>query len=173
MARARKSSGRGRGAARETSAQSQLLQGVQQVWLAGMGAIARAQQEGPGAFQDAVAEGVRLLGESRTVARRVVREALGGSQQSLQSRVGSAARQAQDTWDTLEAAFQGRVQRALQQLGVPTADEIRLLTRRVAELNDSVRRMGGRGQGSKAGGARRAPARRRASAARRPRTTPK
>jgi poly(hydroxyalkanoate) granule-associated protein len=173
MARARKSSGRRRGATAEGSAQSQLLQGVQQVWLAGMGAIARAQKEGPGAFQDAVAEGLRLLNESRSVAQRVVRDAFEGSQQSWQSRVGGAARQAQDTWDTLEAAFQGRVQRALQQLGVPTADEIRLLTRRVAELNESVRRMDARTQGGKGAGARRAPARRRVRAVRRTRTTPK
>ncbi|MCK7508517.1 MAG: phasin family protein [Desulfobacterales bacterium] len=32
---------------------------MQQIWLAGMGAVARAQKEGPAAFQDAVARGLQ------------------------------------------------------------------------------------------------------------------
>jgi poly(hydroxyalkanoate) granule-associated protein len=71
------------------------------------------------------------------VGRRV-RDAFESAQETLQSRVGGAREQAQETWDNLEALFQSRVQRALHQLGVPTAEEIRALTRRVSELNDSV-----------------------------------
>jgi hypothetical protein len=59
----------------------------------------------------------------------------------MQSRVGGAREQAQETWVNLEALFQSRVQRAMHQLGVPTAEEIRALTRRVSELNDSVSRI--------------------------------
>jgi poly(hydroxyalkanoate) granule-associated protein len=106
---------------------------------------ARAQQDGPAAFQDAVHEGLKLLGQSRSTARRVVRDAFGTAQETLQSRVGGAREQAQETWDNLEALFQSRVQRAMHQLGVPTAEEIRLLTRRVAELNESVSALGTRG----------------------------
>ena len=72
-----------------------------------------------------------------SVGRRV-RDAFENAQETLQSRVGGAREQAQETWDNLEALFQTRVQRALHQLGVPTAEEIRALTRRVSELNDSV-----------------------------------
>jgi poly(hydroxyalkanoate) granule-associated protein len=137
------------GTRRATSAaeqtQSQLAHGVQQVWLAGMGAIARAQKDGPAAFQDAVNEGLKLLGQSRSTARRMVRDAFGTAQETLQSRVGGAREQAQETWDNLESLFQSRVQRAMHQLGVPTAEEIRVLTRRVAELNDSVSAIGKRG----------------------------
>ena len=122
-------------------AQRQLLQGVQKVWLAGMGAIARAQKEGPAAFAEAAQEGLRLLGTSRSAAQQMVRDAFENAQETLQSRVGGARDQAQETWDNLEALFQGRVQRAMHQLGVPTAEEIRALTQRVAELNESVRRL--------------------------------
>lgn len=125
-------------AASAEAAGSQLLQGVQQVWLAGMGAIARGQKDGPAAFQDAVAEGLKLLNRSRSTAHGIVRDAFEGAQESLQSRMGGAREQAQETWDNLEALFQNRVQRALQQLGVPSAEEIRLLAQRVAELNASV-----------------------------------
>ena len=129
--------------------QAQLRQGVQQVWLAGMGAFARAQKEGPAAFQEAVAEGLKLLGQSRSTARQRMRDVFDTAQETLQSRVGGAREQAQETWDNLEALFQSRVQRAMHQLGVPTAEEIRVLTRRVAELNESVapHRRGRRAQG--------------------------
>ncbi|MGI9246095.1 MAG: phasin family protein [Steroidobacteraceae bacterium] len=131
---------------RSRSTQQELLHGVQQVWLAGMGAIARAQKDGPAAFSDAVFEGLRLLSTSRSTARRMVRDAFESAQETLQSRVGGARGQAQETWGGLESLFQGRVQRAMHQLGMPTADEIRQLTRRVAELNASVERIDARGR---------------------------
>ena len=126
------------------SAQAQLLQNVQQIWLAGMGAIARAQRDGPSAFSDAEREGLRLLNQSRSTAQQMVRDVFGSAQETLQSRVGGARDQAQGTWDNLESLFQTRVQRAMHQLGVPTAEEIRVLTRRVAELNENVKRVNAR-----------------------------
>jgi poly(hydroxyalkanoate) granule-associated protein len=130
--------------ARRRDAQAQLLQGVQQVWLAGMGAVARAQKEGPSAFTDAVAEGMRMLGESRSNARQRVRDAFETAQETLQTRVGGVRDQAQETWDNLETLFQSRVQRAMHDLGVPTAAQIRELTRRVTDLNDSVQKINAR-----------------------------
>jgi poly(hydroxyalkanoate) granule-associated protein len=105
---------------------------------AGSTAGRRAEKEGPTAFQDAVVEGLKRLSQSRSTARRRVRDAFENAQETMQSRVGGAREQAQETWDNLEALFQSRVQRAMHQLGVPTAEEIRALTRRVSELNDSV-----------------------------------
>ena len=119
--------------------QRNVIEDVQQVWLAGMGAVAKAQKEGPAAFQDAVAEGFHLLTRSRASAEKAIREVFESAQGTVQSRLGSARTQATETWDNLEALFQHRVQKALQQIGVPNAGEIRLLTRRVAELNDNVK----------------------------------
>ncbi len=117
--------------ARATAAKAEasVVENVQQVWLAGMGAIARAQKEGPAAFQEAVAEGIKLLNRSRSNAEQLIRDVFETAQDSVQS----------ETWDNIEALFQSRVQKAMQQLGVPSADEIRLLTRRVAELNENVK----------------------------------
>ena len=66
------------------------------------------------------------------------REAFETAQDTVQSRIDSARDQASETWDNLEALFLSRVHLALQQLGVPSAEEVRLLTRRVEELNASV-----------------------------------
>lgn len=133
-----------RGASRAAAAQASMLEGVHQVWLAGMGAIAKAQKEGPGAFQDAVSEGLKLLNRSRSTAEKMIRDAFESTQESVQSRLDSARDQATETWDNLEALFQSRVQKALQQIGVPNADEVRLLTKRVAELNDNVKALAAR-----------------------------
>jgi poly(hydroxyalkanoate) granule-associated protein len=114
-------------------AQAKAIENAQHVWLAGMGAVAKAQKEGPAAFQEAVAEGLQLLTRSRTTAEKMIRDVFESAQ-------GSAT----ETWDNLEALFQSRVQKALQQIGVPNASEIRLLTKRVAELNDNVKALSAR-----------------------------
>jgi poly(hydroxyalkanoate) granule-associated protein len=118
---------------RAGKAQASAIENAQHVWLAGMGAVAKAQKEGPAAFQEAVAEGLQLLTRSRTTAEKMIREVFESAQ-------GSAT----ETWDNLEALFQSRVQKALHQIGVPNASEIRLLTRRVAELNDNVKALSAR-----------------------------
>ena len=151
--------------ARSTKAGAVLVENVQQVWLAGMGAIARAQKEGPAAFQDAVADGLKLLNRSRTQTQKMIRDAFETAQSTMQMRVEGVREQAGETWDNLEALFQSRVQKALRQIGVPNGDEIRLLIERVAELNDAVLKLGGK----PARPAARRPARRRASGATRKR----
>jgi poly(hydroxyalkanoate) granule-associated protein len=136
---------------------------------AGSKAGRRAQKEEPKAFQDAVVGGLKRLSQSGTTAQRRVRDVFETAQETLQSRVGGAREQAQETWDNLEALFQSRVQRAMHQLGVPTAEEIRALTRRVSELNESVSKINQRQRAAKpakrakrkvAAAPRRAPARR-------------
>ena len=151
--------------ARVAAAPASLIENVQQIWLAGMGAVAKAQKEGPSAFHDAVAEGLKLLTRSRSNAEQMIRDAFESAQGTVQTRIGSARDQATETWDNLEALFQSRVHKAMQQLGVPSGDEIRLLTRRVAELNDNVKAL------SAAQARRRAPRARKAPPARAKRKT--
>ena len=124
---------------RTTGIPAGMMEGVQQIWLAGMGALARAQRDGPAAFHDAVTEGLKLLERSRAGAGQLVRDAIDTAQGSMQARIDNAMSHANETWDSLETLFQNRVQRALMQIGVPTAEELRKLTRRVAELNESVK----------------------------------
>jgi poly(hydroxyalkanoate) granule-associated protein len=147
--------------ARKTTSQGALIENVQQIWLAGMGAVAKAQKEGPAAFQDAVAEGFELLTRSRSNAEQVIREAFENAQESVQAKLDSARDQATETWDNLETLFQSRVHKAMNQLGVPTAEEIRVLTRRVAELNATVKTLSAKqARAKRAAG--KAPAKRRA-----------
>jgi len=129
---------------RATRAQGNVIENVQQVWLAGMGAVAKAHKEGPAAFQEAVGEGFQLLARSRSNVEKLIRDVFESAQGSVQTRFGSAREQATESWDNLEELFRSRVQKALQQIGVPNASEIRLLTKRVAELNDNVKALSAR-----------------------------
>jgi len=170
-ARKKQSTTRPRGRIRRSrisGAPAALIENVQQIWLAGMGAIARAQKEGPAAFTEAVAEGFKLLDRSRSSTEQAIRDAFEAAQETMQTRFGSARDQATETWDNLEALFQTRVQRALNQLGVPSAEEIRVLTRRVAELNASVQALSAKQARAKRAAAKRAG--RKAPARRSPRT---
>jgi poly(hydroxyalkanoate) granule-associated protein len=106
--------------------------------------IESVPQGGPAAFQGAVAEGFKLLTRSRSSAEQMIRDTFEAAQDTVQTRFGSARDQASETWDNLEVLFQTRVHKAMQQLGVPSADEIRLLTRRVADLSEAVKELSGR-----------------------------
>jgi len=142
--------------AKATRAEANLIENVQQIWLAGMGAVAKAHQEGPAAFQEAVGEGLKLLTRSRSTAEQMIRDAFETAQGTVESRIGSARDQATETWDNLEALFQSRVHKAMQQLGVPSPDEIRLLAKRVAELNENVKSLAARQARGRGGRARKA-----------------
>jgi len=109
-----------------------------------MGALARAQKEGPRAFESMITEGAGFIDRSRTQAESTLREAITTVQGAVEERMKGTKDQATETWDNLERIFQGRVQKVLQQVGVPTADEIQALMRRVDELNANVVALGGR-----------------------------
>ena len=110
-------------------ADADLLYSAQQIWQAGLGALSRAQ-----VFEDLMREGGKLRGATVETAQKAVAQALRGAQQQVNRRVETVREQAGETWDNLEKIFQARVQRAIGQLGVPTAEEFAELKREVAAL---------------------------------------
>ena len=118
-----------------------LLYSAQQIWQAGLGALSRAQAGAPKVFEDLMKEGSKLQGGALDAAQKVVMQAFQGAQKSVNQRVDTVKAQAGETWDNLEKIFQTRVQRAMHQLGMPTAEEITALSRKVAELTAAVERL--------------------------------
>jgi len=121
-----------------------LLYSAHQIWLAGLGAMSRAQAGAPKAFEELMREGSKLQGGALDAAQKVVMQAFQGAQKSVNQRVDIVKEQASETWDNLEKIFQTRVQRAMHQLGMPTAEEISALSRRVHELAASVDKLAGK-----------------------------
>lgn len=120
-----------------------LLYSAHQIWLAGLGAMSRAQAGAPRIFDELMREGSKLQGGALDAAQKVVMQAFQGAQKSVNQRVDTVKEQASETWDHLEKIFQTRVQRAVHQLGMPNAEEISALTRKVDELAASVERLAG------------------------------
>jgi poly(hydroxyalkanoate) granule-associated protein len=118
-----------------------LLYSAQQIWQAGLGALSRAQAGAPKVFEDLMKEGSKLQGGALDAAQKVVMQAFQGAQKTVNQRVDTVKAQAGETWDNLEKIFQTRVQRAMHQLGMPTAEEITALSRKVAELATAVERL--------------------------------
>ncbi len=111
---------------------------AQQIWLAGVGAFAKAQQEGNKVFEALVREGSSIQKRTMRVTEDKVNE--------VTTRIGKFAgrfqHQTNSTWDKLEGVFEERVERALKRLGVPTSKEITELTQRLEKLTASVNKAG-------------------------------
>lgn len=110
---------------------------AQQIWLAGMGAFAKAQAEGGKVFETLVKEGVSLQRRTQAVAE----ERLGDVTGRMSAAASEVASKAGASWDKLETIFEERTARALGKLGVPTAKDVEALTARVEELAAAVARL--------------------------------
>jgi poly(hydroxyalkanoate) granule-associated protein len=130
----------GSGAA-PTSAQlaSTVRESAQQIWLAGLGAFSKAQEEGGKVFEALVKEGVGLQRKTQAAAEGKLNEAT----TRMSAMATDLSSRASGQWDKLENIFEERVARALKSLGVPTAKDVEALAARVEELNRSVARMNG------------------------------
>ena len=128
----------------EASTQMRLVNAMNEVWLAGLGAVAKAQRGAPKLFDDLVAEGARFQTDTRGAAEDAFRNVVEGVQSRINAGIGQARSQASDALENLEKIFQTRVHRALAQLGVPSADEVEALSRRVDVLNANIDKLGRR-----------------------------
>jgi len=110
---------------------------AQQIWLAGLGAFAKAQAEGSKVFDALVKEGQSIHSRTRKAAESKVSEMTS----TLGDMATKAGNQATGSWDKLEQVFEDRVARALNRIGVPTNKDINNLARRVEELTASVQKL--------------------------------
>jgi len=88
----------------DTRLASSVQDSAQQIWLAGMGAFAKAQAEGGKVFEALVKEGVSLQRKTRAVAEEKLGD-VGGRMSSVASEVTGRAGA---SWDRLENIFEER-----------------------------------------------------------------
>ncbi|GAB3004838.1 hypothetical protein GCM10010960_18620 [Arenimonas maotaiensis] len=140
--------------ARAESASRNLLETAQQIWAAGVGALARAQGEGTDLFEALVKKGMSLETQTRKLATGKV----GVVRDAVEDRVDDVREKAADTWDRMEKVFEDRVQRALTRLGVPTREDLGALSKRVETLTAELRKQNGKPAAAKPKTAAKAPA---------------
>src|SRR5258706_13151682 len=92
----------------------QVKDSAQQIWLAGLGAFARAQAEGAKVFETLVKQGETLETKTRKVAADTAALARGAAT----AKVKEGQKGVGGTWDKLEQVLEDRVARGLWKRGV-------------------------------------------------------
>ncbi|HJW12068.1 MAG TPA: phasin family protein [Albitalea sp.] len=110
---------------------------AQQIWLAGLGAFSKAQEEGGKVFEALVKEGVSLQRKTQAVAE----EKIGEVTSRMSNMAGDVSAKAGQHWDKLETIFEERVSKALNKLGVPSSKDVDALIKRIDTLSAQVAKL--------------------------------
>lgn len=109
---------------------------ARQIWLAGLGAYTKAEEDAGRFFERLVNEGEELESKTRGVVKKQVR--------SVEHRVEDVRDRATGTWDRLEHLFDERVSGALRRLGIHRREDIEALERRIEMLETELRELKGK-----------------------------
>ena len=108
----------------------QMKASSQQIWLAGLGAFAKNQEEGTKIFEKLVDDGLSLQKKTQSTLNAKVHEAT----DKISEMANSLSKQAPSSWAPLEEIFQNRVAKANEKLGIPSQEAFEALLARVAQL---------------------------------------
>jgi len=104
-----------------------------QIWLAGLGAYSKAEQEGSKLFDNLVQDGEKLEAKTRALVDKPLSVA--------KETVETVRARATGSWEKVGKAFDLRVSKALHRLNIPTRNDVDELHKRVGQLADEVRRV--------------------------------
>ena len=130
-------SGKGGAGLLDSQLAASVKESAQQIWLAGMGAFAKAQEEGGKVFEALVKEGTALQRKTQNVAETKISEVTG----RMTSMAGDVQAKAGAHWDKLETIFEERTAKALNKLGVPSAKDVDALMKRIDDLSKQVAKL--------------------------------
>ena len=114
---------------------------AQQIWLAGLGAFSKAQEEGGKVFEALVKEGSSLQKKTQGLAEDKISEVT-QKMSKMTDMAGDVSAKAGQQWDKLESIFEERVSKALNKLGVPSSKDVDALIARIDSLSAQVAKMG-------------------------------
>lgn len=110
----------------EKNVQEEIKESVHRIWLAGLGALAAAEEEGGKIFSRLVERGRDVESKGKVEVDKMKVDA---------ERFKAKAESAFETWGD---RFDEKLTATLRRLGVPTREEIRNLTQKVEELNAKI-----------------------------------
>jgi len=100
----------------------ELVDAAQKMWLAGLGVVTLAQEEGGKLFDTLIDAG------------RQVEKAMPSPAAALKG----ASEGAEQVWTKFQELIDAQITAALHRLGVPTKEEIDRLTQRIEQLTESI-----------------------------------
>lgn len=107
---------------------------AQPIWLAGLGAFAKAQEEGNKMFESLVRDGLGMQRKTQAAAEEKLAEAT----HRLTDVASGLAAKAGGQLDKLENIFEGRVAKAVQNLGMPTLADFDALSARLDAMQKTL-----------------------------------
>ena len=109
---------------------------AQQIWQAGLGAFAKAQEEGGRVFSKLVKEGTEF--------QKRAEDKVADVSDGVSKLADGVGKQASGSWDKLEQVFEERVARALATIGVPMQNDIAALHAKIDALSLQVAALSGK-----------------------------
>jgi poly(hydroxyalkanoate) granule-associated protein len=103
-----------------------IMESAHKVWLAGLGAVAMAEEEGGKFFSSLMEKGQKLEGKSREQVEKA------------KGTVAGMKTVAESYWETFGRTVDDQMTAVIHRIGVPTKDEIEALTRKVEDLTVAV-----------------------------------
>ena len=116
--------------AKKKERESEISESVHRVWLAGLGALSAAEDEGTKLFTALVTRGRKY---ERTMKKPVDQATV-----EVKRKVKDVRGRAGKTVKKIERAFDDQIDAALHRIGVPTRKEIAALSRKVEKLTQTI-----------------------------------
>lgn len=118
-----------------TALTQSVRQSANQIWLAGLGAFSKAQQESGKVFENLVKQGESLDKEIKSARQGAAKNVRG----RVESNVTTIKTRASSSFDKLETVFEQRVAATLSRLGIPSRQDIESLSKRIDALHKDIK----------------------------------
>jgi len=116
-----------------TQLSEKIKESARQIWLAGLGAYTKAEEDTGKIFDKLVKEGEEIETMTRGVVEKQFK-AVEDTVEGVKDKVEGVKEKATDTFGKLESVFDQRVSKALIKLGIPTNKRIQELEARIEKL---------------------------------------
>ncbi|OUS25617.1 poly(hydroxyalkanoate) granule-associated protein [Gammaproteobacteria bacterium 45_16_T64] len=114
----------------DTRVAEKVKESANQIWLAGLGAYAKAEEEGSKLFDNLVHDGEVIETKTRGYIDKSLNVA--------KDKVDEVKAKASGSWNKVERAFDLRVSKALGRLNIPTRGDVDGLVAKIAQLNSEI-----------------------------------
>mgnify|MGYP000618457574 FL=1 len=116
-----------------------IKQSARQIWLAGLGAYNKAEEDTGKIFEKLVKEGEEIESMTRGVVEKQFK-AVEDKVEGVKDKVEGVKEKATGTFGKLESVFDQRVSSALIRLGIPTKSYVAELEKRISELESQLKK---------------------------------
>ncbi|RRV09354.1 poly(3-hydroxyalkanoate) granule-associated protein PhaI [Pseudomonas sp. v388] len=124
-----------------TSTFSEVKHYARKIWLAGLGAYSKVNQEGTEYVRELIKTGEQVEKEAKKAVDEKL-EAANSEIDSVRGEVSGVVGRVEHQLDRIETAFDRRVAKALNRVGIPSKRDVDLLSAKLDELTALLERVG-------------------------------